>query len=120
MKEVQIIRCNWCEHVFPEDALCIDDDIESCPDCDQVDCLMNLGRFGVDEDESLFPHLSKAKDWKALKTHFSIDILCDFENEIHDYEMSMGVYSEDVDDYPTIIQWWEGLMDTSELIETYA
>lgn len=118
MEKVQIVRCNWCEHIFPESMLLEDEEVEFCPDCEAIGYLMDLGIFGEEVDETLFPHLSKTKDWALLKQYFSVDILCDFENEVFDYENRVG--NEDIEDYPTIVQWWEGLMDTSELIETYA
>lgn len=117
MKE-KIVRCNWCEHILPEDELYTDEEVEFCPDCNTAGHLMDLGTFGVDTDETLFPNLTKSKDWETLKRHFSVNTLCYFENEVHDYEYGVG--NEDVEDYPTIVQWWEGLMYTSELIETYA
>lgn len=121
MEKTKIVRCNWCEHIFPEDALYPDEEVEFCPDCNAIGYLMDLGIFGEEADETLFPHLAKAKDWEKLKQHFSVDILCDFECEIHDYEYGVGAYEPDtVDDYPTIIQWWEGLVDLENLFEVYA
>lgn len=105
MEEKRIIRCNWCEHIFLEDLLLVDEEEEQCPDCGSIGHLMDLGIAGQDKDEILFPNLSKSKDWGVLKTEFPIDALCDFENDIHDYEYGVG--NEDIEDYPTIVQWWE-------------
>lgn len=117
MEEKRIVRCNWCEHIMPEDALTPDEEVECCPECGSIGHLMDLGVFGMDADETLFPNLSKTKDWETLKKHFNVDTLCWFENEIHDYEFGVG--NEDVEDYPTIVQWYEGLLETNDLIETY-
>lgn len=119
MEEViKIVRCNWCENIFPESSIKVLDDIEHCPECGMSGCLMDKGIYGETDDKELFPNLSQARDWEKLKKHFSIDILCDFENEIHDYECGVG--NEDVEDYPTIIQWWEGLMGLQDLLDVYA
>lgn len=117
-----VVRCNHCNHVFPEDAIKVKDEdgeTEYCEDCGGTGAFMDLGQFEVEDDKVLFPELSSCKDWEKVRDNHSLDTLCYFENEISDYNWGYGVYSQPVDDYPTIIQWFEGLMDTKELIECY-
>lgn len=114
----RIIRCNQCMHIFPEEAIIKEDETEYCPDCEETGCLMDMGVYGEEDDTVLFPHLSQSRDWEKLKASFIVHILCDFENEIRDYEDDPH-YNDDRDDYPTIIQWWEGLMDFKDLEEVY-
>lgn len=114
-----IVRCNWCEHIYPEEDVKCYDGTEICEDCGSTGKLMDLGLFGESDDKVLFPELHKCRDWDQIKQHCRLEVLCYFENEIFDYNWSRGVYSEHCDDYPSIIQWWEGVMDTSELLERY-
>lgn len=117
-----VVRCNHCNHIWPEDAIQVKDDgnnTEYCEDCGGTGAFMDLGEFGVEEDKVLFPELSKCRDWELVKDNCSLDTLCYFENEISDYLWSYGIYSAPVDDYPSIIQWLEGIIGTKELLENF-
>lgn len=117
-----VVRCNQCEYIYPEDNIKVKEDGETeyCENCGSTGKFMDLGIFGETDDRKLFPELSGCKDWEEVKKNFHLNILCDFENEIHDYNYCVGTYAENVDDYPFIIQWYEGLFDTKELIEHYS
>lgn len=116
-----LVRCTWCGHICPEDEIKVrDEDQEYCDNCGAEGCLMDLGTFGEIDDNVAFPILSKCRDWQQVKEAFDLSTLCFFENEIDDYEHYQGSYSEpNFQDYPLIIQWFEGLVDTKELIEHY-
>lgn len=117
-----IVRCNYCEHIYPEDEIkVIDEDREYCDDCGAEGCFTDLGEYGVISDKVAFPLLESKPDWGQLKARFGLSTLCYFENEIFDFCMNRGAYSEpfQVEDYPLITQWWEGLISTQELIEHY-
>lgn len=114
-ESIQIVRCNQCMHIFPEEAILVEDEVEYCPDCDETGCLMDMGIYGEEDDKILFPYLSQAKEWEWLKKHFLVHLLCDFENEIRDIKGGI----QEVEDYPLIYQWWEGLVDNKELDEHY-
>ena len=118
-EDVQIVRCNQCMHIFPEEFIVSatqeDSTQEWCPDCGESGCLMDMGEYGKEDDKVLFPYLTQSERWEWLKQHFYIHALCEMENEIRD--IKEGVIK--VEDYPTIYQWWEGLMDNEELFNVY-
>lgn len=116
----KVIRCNWCDHIFPADAL-LEDKEEGrkyCPDCEE-EGIEEVGTFVITSDITLFPILSKCRDWKTVKDNCSLDTLCYFENEIYDYDYYKGGYANGYEDYPSIVQWYEGIMDTAELLDFY-
>lgn len=67
--------------------------------------------------KTYFKNLRTAKDFEQIIPFFSFEDLTYFEKEIEDYENSTESLSEE--DYPTIILWWEGLIDTMSLINSY-
>lgn len=116
-----VIRCNDCMHIYPEDEIRVKEDGETeyCEFCGAVGKAMDLGQFCVTDDKILFPKLHSCKGWEKLKTNCDLSTLCYFENEIYDYSWEQGEYSTPCDNYPSIIQWWEGIMDTEELLENF-
>ena len=67
--------------------------------------------------KTYFKNLKKSDDFEQILPFFSIKDLLDFEKEIKNYGNSTKFLSEE--DYPTIILWWEGLIDTMSLINSY-
>ena len=65
-----------------------------------------------------FKNLKTSKDFEQIIQFFSFKDLIYFEKEIDNYEKSMKLISETAD-YPTIVLWWEGLIDTMSLINSY-
>ena len=62
-----------------------------------------------------YPNLSKAKDFQTLLDHkIPADILESWEKEINRYEN--GISNEDCE-HTSVICWWEGLIDTTNLIQ---
>lgn len=68
--------------------------------------------------KNYFKNLRKSEDFEQIIQFFSFEDLSYFEKEIEDYEHSMKLISETTD-YPTIILWWEGLIDTMSLLNSY-
>lgn len=117
-----ICKCNHCDHIFPEQAIIYDkeQEIEFCPECNGTGAIMDLGEayeFGTDNE--IFHFLSQCRDWNIIKSSFSLENLCDFENEIHDYLYYKNGYENLKEGFPVIINWYEGNINTEDLIKEY-
>ena len=119
-----IVRCNWCEHIFRETSIPYDNQIgtEYCPECGKIGALMDMDDYTYFEEEDekrTFRFLAECRDWQLLKESFKLEILCDFENEIHDYNYYKNGYENFKEGFPAIINWYEGNISTEDLIKEY-
>lgn len=79
--------------------------------------LDNMYDFG--KDIKIFHILSKCRDWDKIRISFSPEILCSFENEIYDYLYYKNGYENLKEGFPAIINWYEGNINTEDLIQEY-
>lgn len=59
-----------------------------------------------------YRELEQCKDFDNLRAVFDDDMLVYFEKQIEDYINGS-------EDRPAVACWWEGMMNTEELIEMY-
>lgn len=65
-----------------------------------------------------YEHISECRDGKILLSTLDEEQLDYIEESIEEYEtMTPKKYSEKYEDYPTVVQWYEGCLDTPDLIE---
>lgn len=57
--------------------------------------------------------LEQCRDFMIVKQNFSHKMLRYFENQLENY------LSDNSDEHPAIVCWYEGTMDTDMLIEMY-
>lgn len=60
----------------------------------------------------VYGELEQCKDFDKLKAAFDDDMLGYFGRQLEEYLNGSG-------ERPTIVCWWEGMMDTEELIHNY-
>lgn len=64
-----------------------------------------------------YEYLSRSRDFKELQKVIPDDALKEFECELKEYEEREQAEDECERFHSAIINWWEGLIETEDLIE---
>lgn len=71
--------------------------------------------FNIEKLKKDYPTLVLSSDFKKIiNTDIDADILDYWENELYKYE---NEFKEELETTP-VISWWEGLIDTEDLIDS--
>lgn len=57
----------------------------------------------------VYRELEQCRDFDKLKTVFDDDMLGYFERQLEEYQRGL-------EERPAVVCWWEGMMDTEELV----
>ena len=70
-------------------------------------------------NEENYPYLSRTRDFKRLKEHYSKETLTEFETAIRKYEETENPEDYEEARIEPIISWYEGLLNTNDLYDCY-
>lgn len=79
-----------------------------------------MEKFKIKEEAHTFKYLSQAKDWGKIKSKLSFDILKFLEEEITEWEENEGEIDTLCGYDSSSISWWQGAINTDDLIEIYS